>query len=51
MIGWDARTLARLARIDPALLGPVRHRSAKAQIHLNGDPGPSGAGQHPHGTG
>jgi transposase len=30
----DARTLARLARIDPGLLGPVRHRSAKAQIHL-----------------
>jgi transposase len=30
----DARTLARLARIDPALLGPVRHCSAKAQIHL-----------------
>ena len=30
----DARSLARLARIDPALLGPVRHRSAKAQIHL-----------------
>src|SRR3984957_390626 len=30
----DARTLARLARIDAALLGPVRHRSAKAQIHL-----------------
>jgi hypothetical protein len=30
----DARTLGRLARIDPALLGPVRHRSAKAQIHL-----------------
>src|ERR1700680_714133 len=30
----DARTLARLARIDPALLGPVRHRSAKAQLHL-----------------
>jgi hypothetical protein len=23
----DARTLARLARIDPELLGPVRHRS------------------------
>jgi transposase len=23
-----------LARIDPELLGPVRHRSAKAQIHL-----------------
>src|ERR1700680_3329705 len=32
----DARTLARLARIDPELLGPVRHRSAKAQIHLTG---------------
>src|SRR5215467_5675391 len=30
----DANTLARLARIDPELLGPVRHRSAKAQIHL-----------------
>src|SRR5207244_5502495 len=30
----DARTLARLTRIDPELLGPVRHRSAKAQINL-----------------
>src|ERR1700734_3234340 len=30
----DARPPARLARIDPELLGPVRHRSAKAQIHL-----------------
>src|SRR5713226_531474 len=30
----DARTLARLARIDPGLLGPVRHPGAKAQIHL-----------------
>jgi transposase len=30
----DARTLARLARIDPELLSPVRHRSAQAQIHL-----------------
>ena len=30
----DARTLARLARIDPELLGPVRHRTAQAQIHL-----------------
>ncbi len=30
----DARTLARLARIDPGLLGPVRHRSAQAQLHL-----------------
>src|ERR1700685_1810690 len=30
----DARILARLARIDPGLLGPVRHRSAQAQLHL-----------------
>jgi transposase len=30
----DARTLARLARIDPELLSPVKHRSAQAQIHL-----------------
>jgi len=30
----DARTLARLARIDPELLSPVWHRSAEAQIHL-----------------
>jgi transposase len=30
----DARTLARLVRIDPALLGPVRHRSVQAQLHL-----------------
>jgi transposase len=30
----DAKTLARLARIDPQLLCPVKHRSAKAQAHL-----------------
>jgi aryl-alcohol dehydrogenase-like predicted oxidoreductase len=30
----DARTLARLARIDAGLSGPVRHRSAQAQIQL-----------------
>ncbi|MGB2627014.1 MAG: IS110 family transposase [Candidatus Acidiferrum sp.] len=30
----DAQTLARLARFDRKLLGPVRHRSAKAQIHM-----------------
>jgi len=30
----DAQTLARLARIDPALLCPVRHRSAQAQAAL-----------------
>jgi transposase len=30
----DAQTLARLARMDPQLLCPVRHRSAKAQADL-----------------
>jgi transposase len=30
----DAQTLARLARIDPQLLRPVKHRSAKAQADL-----------------
>jgi transposase len=30
----DAQTLARLARIDPELLSPVRHRSAQAQADL-----------------
>jgi transposase len=30
----DAQTLARLMRIDPELLSPVKHRSAPAQLHL-----------------
>ena len=30
----DAQTLARLARIDPGLLYPVKHRSAQAQADL-----------------
>src|SRR6202049_1354990 len=30
----DARTLARLVRIDPMLLSPVRHRGAEAQADL-----------------
>src|SRR5215468_8621295 len=30
----DAQTLARLARIDPALLCPVKHRSRQAQADL-----------------
>ena len=30
----DAQTLARLARIDPELLCPVKHRSVKAQADL-----------------
>jgi transposase len=30
----DAQTLARLARVDPKLLRPIRHRSEKGQQHL-----------------
>lgn len=30
----DARTLARLARIDPALLAPIHHRGEQAQVDL-----------------
>jgi transposase len=30
----DARTLARLARIDPELLSPIRHRGEQAQADL-----------------
>jgi len=30
----DAKTLARLVRIDPELLSPIRHRSAQAQSDL-----------------
>jgi transposase len=30
----DARMLARLARMDPVLLHPIRHRSEQAQAHL-----------------
>jgi transposase len=30
----DAQTLARLARVDPQLLRPIRHRSERAQGHL-----------------
>jgi transposase len=30
----DAQTLARLARVDPELLKPIRHRSERAQAHL-----------------
>src|SRR6266446_4961491 len=43
----DARTLARLARIDPELLGPVRHRSAKAHIPLPLISAPGGLGRLP----
>ena len=40
----DARTLARLARIDPELLSPVKHRSAGA-VAPDGDPCTSGIGE------
>jgi transposase len=30
----DARMLARLARVDPALLRPIRHRGEQAHTHL-----------------
>jgi transposase len=30
----DAQMLARLARVDPQLLRPIRHRSEQAQMHL-----------------
>ena len=30
----DAEQLARLGRLDPALLSPIRHRSAESQQHL-----------------
>lgn len=30
----DAKTLARLARVEPELLRPIRHRSEKAQLDL-----------------
>src|SRR5713101_3385931 len=30
----DAKTLGRLARIDPELLSPIRHRSEQAQADL-----------------
>jgi hypothetical protein len=42
--GLDAQTLARLARIDPALLYPVRHRSAQAQADLMMDQWTGAAG-------
>src|ERR1700690_757342 len=32
---FDAMTLARLARVDPQLLSPVKHRSAQAQADLS----------------
>ena len=31
----DAQMLARLARVDPQLLSPIRHRGEEAQADLN----------------
>jgi hypothetical protein len=41
----DEQTPARLARIDPQLLCPVKHRSAKAQAGLRSHPGASCPGE------
>ena len=41
----DARTLARLARIDPELLNPVQHRSAPGPATPGRDPRTSGTGK------
>ena len=40
----DAEQLARLARVDPKLLSPIRHRGAEAQGGPGGDPGAGGIG-------
>src|SRR6201987_5141939 len=47
----DARTLARLARIDPQLLWPVKHRSAQAQADLTVISGARRTGAGTHGVG
>lgn len=41
----DAQTLARLARADPQLLRPVRHRSDEAQAGVDRDSSARGAGR------
>ena len=40
----DAEQLARLARVDPKLLAPIRHRGPEAQARPGGDPGTGGIG-------
>ncbi len=47
----DAQTLARLARIDPELLYPVKHRSAQAQADLMMIRARAGLGARPDGAG
>lgn len=34
MTSWMPRCWARLGRVDPKLLRPIRHRSEQAQLHL-----------------
>jgi Transposase len=41
----DARTLARLARIDSELLGPMRNRRAQGANPADGNPGASRTGE------
>lgn len=40
----DAEMLARLARVDPKLLRPIRHRGEEAQMDSDDDPGAGGTG-------
>jgi transposase len=47
----DAQTMARLARIDPQLLRPVRHWSAKSTSGSVRDPGASRTGASTNGAG
>src|SRR5205085_10977152 len=47
----DAQTLARLARIDPELLYPVKNRSAQAQADLMAIRAPRRLGALPDGAG
>src|SRR5207344_2295880 len=47
----DAQTLARLARIDPELLYPVKHRSVAGTGRSDVDSGAGWAGTSTHGAG
>ena len=47
----DAQTLARLARVDPKLLSPVKHRSAAGASRSDDDSGARRPGASPHGAG
>jgi len=47
----DARTLARLLRIDPELLGPVRHRSVASANPSDGNPSAGRTGECSNGLG